>query len=605
MKFTRGGLRAMECNSSIRLQIMLIAVIGGLAFLGYLLVNVVLSAVNASRLDDLQHNQFPVIEDIRLLKQNLTSIREGLAAAIGLGDSMLLEDTAKLAQQARDRLDGLSRRDEDLHRRMIPIRQAFEAYIQPALLLSRGLLGDPGRLPHYKSAMEASLRDYDTLIQQIQDLQHERQTRYGQSLQETNEALNRANILGAGLGVAVILTLVMLAWGISRKVLRQISESDRLKDEFLAIISHELRTPMNGIMGALSLIRGTGLNDEQQHWVDVANRSANGMMMSIDDLLQFSEVSAGKGGSNLAAFRLRGGVEKLLESQQVEFAEKPVKVEFHGGALLDRVIIGNEAKILYVVRHLLNNALKFTERGSVNLSFALASDISGRGEAMIRVLVQDTGPGIPPAKLEQLFRPFRQLDASFSRRHQGMGIGLATCHAIARLLNGELKVRNRNVGGLEVEFVFPAQFADENTELMEQAGIAGSLRAEGRHPVVLVVEDNPVNLMVLKGYLKRLGYGVLSARDGRQALDLMQSKMVDLVLMDCQLPVMDGYEATRAIRALAPPLCDTPVVALTANAMETDRQRCLQSGMNEFLQKPAQLEQLRTTLAAYLEPQSV
>ena len=111
--------------------------------------------------------------------------------------------------------------------------------------------------------------------------------------------------------------------------------------------------------------------------------------------------------------------------------------------------------------------------------------------------------------------------------------------------------------------------------------------------------------MVLKGYLKRLGYGVLSARDGRQALDLMQSKMVDLVLMDCQLPVMDGYEATRAIRALAPPLCDTPVVALTANAMETDRQRCLQSGMNEFLQKPAQLEQLRTTLAAYLEPQSV
>src|SRR5690606_10877307 len=215
-----------------------------------------------------------------------------------------------------------------------------------------------------------------------------------------------------------------------------------------------------------------------------------------------------------------------------------------------------------------------------------------------RVLVQDSGPGIPPQELAELMRPFRQLDGSFSRPHQGMGIGLATCNAIARLLHGQLSLRNRPSGGLEVDFVFPVQFAD--APVLSTPAPAAENAQRNRSGVVMVVEDNLVNLLVLKGYLKHMGYSVLGARNGQQALDLMQSRLIDLVLMDCQMPVMDGFEATRRIRRLPEPLCATPIVALTANAMEADRQKCFQTGMNGFLKKPVEMDEVRTVVASHL-----
>ena len=589
----------MERNARIRLQIMLIAVIGGLAFLSYLLVNVVLAAVNADRLDRLQHHHYPIIEEIRLLQQDLNSMREGFATAVGLEDPVLLDDTRQVVQHARERLVRLQTRDPDLADEVEGISAAFEAYVQPALLLTEALVTDPRQLPGYKDAMEASLRDYQLLSDWIGGLHAARQAAYRNLLRETNLAVNRANLWGAVLGALVIAVLGVLAWAISARVLREVNRSDRLKDAFLSAISHELRTPMNGIIGALSLLRATTLDREQVSWLDVANRSASSMMSSIDDLLQFSELMAGQEALHVGEFRLRGGLTRLLAALRPEFEDKNLALEFYGGVVLDRVLVSHEGKILYVIRHLLSNALKFSDRGPVCLSIGQANQSAAVGEGSIRVLVQDAGPGIPEPLLAELGRPFRQLDGSFSRRHGGMGIGLATCHAITRLLNGSLTLRNRESGGLEVEFIVPVKFGDTAPESGPDSTTltGGSYRRSG---LVLVAEDNLVNLMVLKGYLKHLGCNVVSARNGYQALDLMQSKLVDLVLMDCQMPLMDGLEATRQIRKLPEPLRDTPIVALTANATDTDRRNCLDCGMNGFLKKPVSLEELRAVLGHYL-----
>lgn len=587
----------MENTARIRLRIMLIALIGGAAFLLYLLVNVVLASINGSRLDELQHHHYPIIEELRLLKQDLQSIREGFAATVGLGDPLLLEDTESLVQGVETRLRELSTRDAQMRGSILALQNGFGHYAEDAMTLAQQLLSHPDDAPRYHEAMTESLLALERLQVELQQLQIKRQKKYANLLKETHDAVNRANLWGAVLGVVVIAVLVLLAWTISRRVVHDIEKSDQLKDEFLAAISHELRTPMNGIIGALSLLRSTGLDEDQGGWLEIASRSANGMMMSIDDLLQFSELAAGQDQLHTGTFRLRPGLEKLLETQRIEFAEKNLLFEFHGGAILDRLVVSHEAKILYVIRHLLSNAMKFTERGGVQLSVSQASQVTESGDATIRVLVQDTGPGIASEHLGSLFKPFRQQDGSFSRRHQGMGIGLATCHAIAQLLRGSLQVRNRIVGGLEVEFLFPVRFAD--LERGQREG-RDKPRAPERSKVVLIAEDNAVNLMVLKGHVQKMGYHVLSARNGRQALDLMQSRLVTVVLMDCQMPVMDGFDATRAIRQLPAPLCDTPVVALTANVMDMDRQRCLDSGMNAFVQKPVDLAELQKTLDSVL-----
>ncbi len=583
----------MESNARIRLRIMLIAFLGGAAFLLYLLVNVVLASINGDRLNELQHHHYPIIKDLLLMKQDLQSIREGFAATVGLGDPLLLEDTEGLVAGVQRRFDSLIARDDQMRLPVLRLQEGFEHYSRDATSLAQQVLAHPEKLPAFHGAMSASLEQLERLQQQLQVLQTRRQKLYGELLNDTHLAVKRANLWGALLGVAVIVVLVVLAWTISRQVVRDIEKSDRLKDEFLAAISHEMRTPMNGIIGALSLLRTTSLDEDQLGWLDIANRSASGMMMSIDDLLQFSELAAGQGQPHIARFRLRPGVEKLLEACRIEAQEKNLQFEFHGGAILDRLIESHESKILFVIRHLLHNAVKFTVRGGVQLSVAQASQSSENGNAMIQVLVKDSGPGIAPEHISSLFRPFRQQDGSFSRRHQGMGIGLATCKAIANLLQGSLQVGNRGPGGLEVEFLFPVRFAD--MEQWVNVDKADSRISPGGR-VVLIVEDNAVNLMVLKGHLQKMGYHVLSARNGRQALDLMASRLVSLVLMDCQMPVMDGFEAARAIRQLPVPLCDTPVVALTANVMDMDRQRCLDAGMNAFVQKPVDLHDLRQVL---------
>ena len=585
----------MNRNAKIRLQIMLIALIGGGVFLVYLLLNVLLSFVNANRLDDLQNHQYPIIEEIQSLKQDLTSLREGYAAAIGLEDPILLEDSIQLGESLALRLSHLQLKEEQLNLEATDTVEAVNRYLSTSHQLAKDLYENAALLPAYQVVMERSLEEFGAAMESLDSLLLKRQGLYQDSLLETKRAVDKANLWGALLGGVVIGFLVVLAWLVSRRVLRDVNESDRLKDEFLATISHELRTPMNGIVGAHSLLSETGLDENQQYWLEVANRSSNNMVMTIDDLLQFSEFSAGKAKLVLNEFQLRTKLDLLLNDIRPDFEAKQLQLNYHCDGIVDRWLSSSEGRILYVVRHLLSNALKFTERGEVTFTIEEANCPELGGEGQIRILVQDNGPGIPQHHMHRLAQPFSQLDGTFSRRHQGMGIGLATCFAIAKLLGGKLTLSTLPQG-LQAEFLLPVEFVDQ---VISNASPSMPGPADF-NKTVLLVEDSMVNTLVLEGQLQRMGLTVLIAENGRQALDMVQHHRVDLVLMDCQMPVMDGFEATQAIRGLEPPLSRVPIVALTANATAEDQQHCMTAGMNGFLRKPVELKLLREEIQRQL-----
>lgn len=574
---------------------MLIALIGGGVFLVYLLLNVLLSFVNANRLDDLQNHQYPIIEEIQSLKQDLTSLREGYAAAIGLEDPILLEDSIQLGESLALRLSHLQLKEEQLNLEASDTVEAVNRYLSTSHQLAKDLYENAALLPAYQLVMERSLEEFGSAMESLDSLLLKRQGLYQDSLLETKRAVDKANLWGALLGGLVIGFLVVLAWLVSRRVLRDVNESDRLKDEFLATISHELRTPMNGIVGAHSLLRETGLDENQQYWLEVANRSSNNMVMTIDDLLQFSEFSAGKAKLVLNEFQLRTKLDLLLNDIRPDFEAKQLQLNYHCDGIVDRWLSSSEGRILYVVRHLLSNALKFTERGEVTFTIEEANCPELGGEGQIRILVQDNGPGIPQHHMHRLAQPFSQLDGTFSRRHQGMGIGLATCFAIAKLLGGKLTLSTLPQG-LQAEFLLPVEFVDQ---VISNASPSMPGPADF-NKTVLLVEDSMVNTLVLEGQLQRMGLTVLVAENGRQALDMVQHHRVDLVLMDCQMPVMDGFEATQAIRGLEPPLSRVPIVALTANATAEDQQHCMTAGMNGFLRKPVELKLLREEIQRQL-----
>lgn len=587
---------SLNRNAHVRLNIMMIAVIGGLAFFIYLALNVVYTEINSQRLQTLERVHYPVIEQLRQARQSLTSLREGYAATIGLDDPLLLDEMTQVEQGIRQNLQTVRRLDPQLRASSMALEQQFEHYAQTLAELARHVVELPGDIASHQAEVEQLQRAYQQISNQFRGFQQQREDHYSDLLGDTNAAMRRANRWGAMLGITVIAILVLLAWMVSRRVLMSINESDRLKDEFLATISHELRTPMNGIIGAHSLLSSTTLNDEQYQWLEVARHSSNGMIHLIDDLLQFSEISARREAPLLQPFQLRPGVEALLESFRFEFAEKGLYLNLRGDAILDQVVLSSESKLLFVIRQLLANALKFTESGGVELSVRqLAREQStDKSQVICQIRVSDSGPGIPEHERETLMQPFRQLDGTFSRRHQGLGIGLATCRTIAHWLGGELELSNRDQGGLQAELALPVQVLSARNEPKWQAGAVREVPPGydvGR--TVMVVEDNETSLMVLKAQLKKLGVNALSARDGLEALDLLKARPVDLILMDCQMPVMDGFEATRAIRRLPFPLCNITIVALTANASAQDRQHCQEAGMNDFLAKPVQLKDLR------------
>ena len=436
-----------------------------------------------------------------------------------------------------------------------------------------------------------------------------------QRTEQRAAAVRRQNQWGLALTVFMAVLTLAFAWITTRHLHRlrqrrralerQAQELDRARREaeqaseaksvFLANLSHDVRTPFHGLMGMLSILRETGLEPRQMDYLRIATESADQLLAILDDILDMSQLETGRMTVNPAPLDLRGLLHDVEALMRPQASSKSLALHLEIDPGVPECIVGDMTRIKQILFNLLCNAIKFSDRGAVVL--AVRSGTDEHGSAMLLFVVNDPDMGTDQATHSPILRQHVQGDSARARRHTGTGLRLEISRSLARLMHGEITASSRPGEGSVLTFSLPLQRAESST----RDALAGA-DAKVTHPAtqrlrVLVAEDHPVNRQYIAALLDKLGHHAHFTANGEEAVQAAQQHSFDLVLMDLHMPVLDGLGATRAIRALPNRMAATvPIVALTADAMEQTRQRCLVAGMNDFLTKPVSPQKLATSL---------
>jgi PAS domain S-box-containing protein len=390
----------------------------------------------------------------------------------------------------------------------------------------------------------------------------------------------------------------------SKELIRARDEAlraDRSKSEFLSNISHEIRTPMNAVVGMTRLLLDTPLTSEQRDHAGCVLEAADYLLEVINDILDLSRLEGRQEIPTEERFQLRASIQEVLRSLAREAEAKGLDLACLVQNTVPDTLYGDPRRLCRVLSHILGNAIKFTEHGQVLIQAGQLE--TGREEVTVRFEVTDTGIGIPAEALGRIFEPFSQVDGSASRRHGGTGLGLALSKKLVERMGGVIGVSSREGEGSVFWFTLHLRTVPQVRSPREEAPRLEAPAARSVSPLAfagarsaLLAEDNPVNQKVAKYLLEKLGYSVEIAANGVEVLEKLVGRSYDCVLMDCQMPEMDGFAATAEIRKREGDYQRTPIVAMTAHAMQGDRERCIEAGMDEYVSKPISIEGLRQAL---------
>ena len=398
----------------------------------------------------------------------------------------------------------------------------------------------------------------------------------------------------------------------ARQSARDADHANHAKSDFMATMSHEIRTPLNGVIGFIDMLAETPLNAEQRDFVDTLQVSSEALLFLISDILDFSKIESGRLDLDMHALNLNDLLHETLRLFQADAASKKIDLLHEFDDALPEVIIGDEKRIRQILINLLGNAFKFTNKGSVVLKASVRDNEEQSSQSHLEFEIRDTGIGIDSNEIDTIFEPFSQADSSTTRRFGGTGLGLSISRRLASAMNGQLSVKSQLGSGssfffdvivnIHREKVLSSEASESNLSLTKNDGTVNSTD-DSLKLKVLVAEDNLANQHLLRYMLKRMGCVAHFCDNGKELISLLSEQPSDLILMDLQMPLMDGFEATHAIRngEAGNQAKSIKIIALTANALSGDRDRCLDAGMDAYLSKPIKISILKKCIAALFD----